>query len=245
MNRFVAVWMAAALVVAGVASGQAQETAKFETTLSIGATMTDGNSETLQANAALIAEGERDDLGSVRAGIEGNYGEATVDEETDTTVENAKLFGNAKKTLSEKTFAYVDATLVYDGIADIDYRFTLGPGLGVYLVKNDSTELSASLGVAYVWEKVGGIKDDYPAVRVAERLEHTLSATAKMWESVEYIPQMEDLSDYLLNAEIGIEAAISSQMNLRLVLKDTYDSVPALGLEHNDVSLIAGISVNL
>jgi putative salt-induced outer membrane protein YdiY len=217
----------------------------METTVAVGVTLTDGNSETLQANGSIVAEGEKDGLGSVRFGVEGNYGETTVDDADETTVENAKAFGNAKKTLTEKTFAYFDASALYDDIALVDYRVTVGPGLGVYLVQDDTTTLSVEAGPSYVWEKVDDVDDDYTAIRAAERFEHALSDTAKIWQSVEYLPQADDFDNYLLNAELGAEAAMNASMNLRVVLQDRYDSEPAAGLEGNDLTLIAGISLKL
>ena len=146
---------------------------------------------------------------------------------------------------SPRTFGALDLSVLTDDIADIRYRVTLGPGLGAYLVKNAKTSLSAEVGPSYIWEEVGDIRNDYFAVRFAERFEHVLSATAKIWQSVEYIPKADDFSDYLLNMEVGIEAAINSHVNLRLVLQDKYDSTPGVDLEENDLTLIAGIGVKL
>lgn len=239
------IWIAG-VVLTGImtttAMAQDAKTGRFKNTLSAGVTMTDGNSETLQANAALVTEGEQKGLGSVRAGIEGNYGESTVNDEKDTTVENARLFANAKKTITPMTFAYLDGSVLYDSIADIDYRATLGPGLGSYLIKNDKQTLSVEAGLSYVLEKVGGISDDYLAFRFAERYEQTLSKTAKGWQAAEYLPTAADFGDYLMSAELGVEAAINSSMNLRVVLQDKYDSTPGVGLQSNDLTLIAGIS---
>jgi putative salt-induced outer membrane protein YdiY len=231
-----------------------QEQGSFATRLSVGATLTDGNSETMQANAALVTEGKKDGLGSVRAGVEANYGETTtkttdeagvVVESTDTTVENARLFAGAKKTITERTFGSVDASVLYDDVAEIDYRAMISPGLGVYLVKNESTSLSVDAGPAYIWEHVAGVTEDYVAVRFGERIEHAFSKTAKVWQSAEYLPGADDFGDYLLNAEIGAEAAMNSRVNLRIVLQDKYDSTPGEGLEKNDLVLIAGVSMSL
>jgi len=223
----------------------AAEEAGMKTALAAGVSLTDGNSETMQANASIVSEGEKQGLGSVRFGIEGNYGENTVDGKDDTTVENAKVFGNVKKTLSEMSFVYVDASVLYDDIALVNYRATIGPGAGLYLIKNDATKLSVELGASYVWEDVADVSDDYVAVRLAERLDHQISETAKVWESVEYLPQVDDFNNYLLTAELGVEAALNSRLNLRLVLQDKYDPIPGAGLEKNDIALISGISVNL
>lgn len=233
------------MVVAAAVMAQEAKLAGFKNTLSLGMTLTDGNSDTLLANGSLLSEGEKESLGSFRAGLEGNYGESTVDGEKDKTVDNAKLFGNVKKTLSPRTFGYLDGSVLYDDVAEVDYRAVLSPGLGAYLVKNASTAFSLEAGPAYVWERVNEENDDYLALRFAERLTHELSKTARVWQSAEYLPKADDFSDYLLAAEVGAEAALNAHLNLRLVLQDKYDSTPGDDLEKNDLTLIAGLSVSL
>ena len=245
------------LVLAGAwttATALGQEKGSFATKLGAGATLTDGNSETMQANASLITEGEKEKLGSLRAGIEANYGETTtkttdeagaVTESTDATIENVRIFAGAKKTLSPRTYGSVDASVLYDDIAGIDYRAMISPGLGLYLIKDESTSLSAEAGPAYIWEKVDGVTDDYLALRFGERLEYAFSKTAKVWQSAEYLPKADDFDDYLLSMEVGAESAMNSRLNLRLVLQNKYDSTPGEGREKNDLVLIGGISLTL
>lgn len=231
--------------VTGAAAVAAQEPAPgtLKTSLNIGLSLTEGNSENRVANIALLTEGEKPHLGSMRAGLDGNYGEARVGGARETTVENARAFVNVRKTLSERTFAYADATVLHDDIARIAYRATLGPGGGVYWIKNDSTSLSAEVGLSYIWEKVAGTRHDFVALRLAESFTRSLSPTARLWQSLEALPQIEDFSHYLLKAEIGIEAAINSRLSLRIAIQDQYDSDPAPDTKKNDVSLVAGISV--
>jgi putative salt-induced outer membrane protein YdiY len=238
--------MAAVCVVATVASAQEKAAGGFKNTLSLGATMTDGNSETLQLNGALVSEGEKPGLGSVRMGIEGNYGENTNTNGTkDTTVKNAKAFINVKKTITERTFGSLDATALYDEIAKIDYRVTVGPGLGAYLVKNDKVTLSMEVAPSYVWEEVADVFDGYFAIRFAERATWLFSTASKAWQSVEYLPKASDFNDYLLSGEVGVEAPLSAGINLRLVLQDKYDNTPGADMERNDLALVAGVSVSL
>ena len=236
---------AAVLLAAVTAFGQEAKPA-FAHTFTLGATLTEGNSDTRQGNATWLTEGEKEALGSVRLGAEGKYGESRApDGEMDKTIENVKVFANVKKTLSAMSFTYLDATYFYDDIADIDYRVNVGPGLGVYLVKNDATQVSLETGPSYVWERVAGENDEYLALRVQERGEHKIGANARVWESVEYLPSTEDFQDYLLNAEAGIEAAINATLSLRLVVQYKYDNEPAEGTERGDTTFIAGVSVKL
>ena len=217
----------------------------FATALNAGLTLTDGNSETLSANASLVTEGEKEGLGSVLAGVEGNYGENTEDGEDTTTVNNAKAYVNAKKTLSPMTYAYLAGDAMFDDIAEIDYRATVGPGLGFYALKNDKRTLSLEAGPSYVWEKVGEVRDDYLALRFAQRYTCAISQTAQLVQTLEYVPEASDFDNYLLTGEVGVEAAINDHLSLRVVLQDRYDSTPAAGKEHNDLTLIAGLGFSL
>ena len=258
----IAVMLALAMAVsASAAEKKAEEAAApkdgWTTALNAGLTMTDGNSETLAANASLVTEGQKEGLGSVIAGAEANYGESTVrgtgpsadgsaqEDVKTTTVENAKAYANVKKTLSERTYASLDGSVLYDSIALLDYRAMLGPGLGVYLVKNDKRNLSVEAGPSYVWEQKDGVTDDYLALRFTERYTCQATKTAKLVQSLEYVPAAEDFDNYLLTGEVGVEAAMSERMSLRVVVQDKYDSTPAPGAEYNDLSLIAGIGFTL
>lgn len=226
---------------------------RFEKTLSLGATLTDGNSETMLYNGSLLLEGEQESLGVVKVGIEGSYGENKVRENVDgvetrrkdTTVENVKAFANARKTLSDMTYAYIDANYLYDDIAEVDYRVTVGPGFGMYLLKDEAIELSAEAGVSYLWEKVSDVSDDYPTLRLAETFSYRFAENSKVWQSLVYMPEWGEFQNYLVVGEIGAEAPLNGKVNLRIVLQDTYDSTPGKDLKRNDLTLIAGIGIKL
>lgn len=211
----------------------------------LGATFADGNSESMKGNASLSMQGERPALGSVLGGIQVNYGESKVNGETETDVDNAKAFVNAKKTATAKTFVYGDTSILYDNVAEIDYRVTAGPGAGVYLVKTAADAFSLEAGPTYIWERVTEEDDNYLAVRAAQRYEHAVAPGTRFWEALEYLPEAADFRNYLVNAEAGAEAAVNARFSLRLVLQDKYDSEPGPGMEKNDVTLIGGISIKL
>jgi ATP-dependent helicase HrpB len=249
-------WMAVACVAGIGLHAQAQEAAQgatLEKSLALGVTLTDGNSETMLANGSLLLAGEKEKLGTFKVGLEGNYGENTtrtvvdgVEVKTDErTVSNAKLWGNVNKTLTTMTYGYLGGTLVNDDIAEIDYRATFGPGVGLYLIKNDSTAFSVEGGLAYVWEEVADIEDDYLALRLAESFEYMFAENSKIWQSLAYMPDVEDFDNYLITAEVGVEAPLQGKLNLRVVLQDKYDSQPGEGLDKNDLTLIAGIGIKL
>jgi putative salt-induced outer membrane protein YdiY len=218
---------------------------KLSVGLNFGLTLTEGNSDTMECNTALLMEAEWPQLGALRAGAEARYGESRVEGRRDTTVDNARAFSNARRNLSERTFVSVDVTAMYDEVAEVDYRATLGPGLGAYLIKRETTELSIEAGLSYLWEKKEGSRGDYPVARFGERFSHVLSPTSRVCQSLDVLPKAEDFTEFLLNAEVGVEAALNSRLNVRVVVQAAHDSDPAEEVEKTDLSVIAGLGVKL
>lgn len=224
----------------------------WKTTVAAGANVTRGNSETMLLNGAVISVFKQD-RNEARVGVEANYGETQVTQgsgtneskKTDTNVNNARAFGEYRRLLTERNYLYGNAELLQDDIADITYRLMVGPGVGRYFLMSDTQKLSGEAGVAYIKDKVGGKEDDRMVARLAERYEIKVSATASVWEQVEYLPSFEDFSQCLINAEVGAEAAMNARLSLRVVLQDKYNSDPAPGKDQNDLALIAGLSYKL
>ena len=232
------VWMA--VLAAGLLAGSVRAEG-FKTSLSLGVTATDGNSDTLGVNVGVLTE-RKTDVDAWRFGVDGQYGEVSGS----TTTEQAKASAGYRHTISGRAYGLLDVSLAYDAIADIDYRLIVSPGLGYYLLKDAANTLGLELGPSYIKEKVGGEETDYAALRAAERFDRTLSESAKCWEAVEYLPSVDDLQDdYLLNAEAGVEAQINATASIRLVVKDVYDSTPAAGREKNDLSVVAALAYTL
>jgi putative salt-induced outer membrane protein YdiY len=79
-------------------------------------------------------------------------------------------------------------------------------------------------------------------VRFAERFEHKFSARARLWQTVEVLPQVDQFDNYLVNFEIGMEAALSKSFSLKTVLDDNFANRPAANRLKNDAKIVAGIS---
>jgi putative salt-induced outer membrane protein YdiY len=128
-------------------------------------------------------------------------------------------------------------------VASLAYRVTVSPMAGYYFIKTTNSFLSGEIGPSLVDEKYfDQSASTYWGARLGERGEHKFAGGAKVWESVEYIPKVDDFNNYLVNAEAGVSAPISKSLSLTLVMDDTYKSVPATGKEKNDFKLLAGLS---
>jgi len=85
------------------------------------------------------------------------------------------------------------------------------------------------------------VRQTYAGFRLGERFEHTFAGGAKVWETLEWIPQIDEFSNWILNAEIGVSAPIVKSLDVRLVAQDTYNNHPAMDHLKNDLKVLAGI----
>ena len=241
--------MLAASLFAGVVTASAADTNKWEASAAAGATLTKGNSDTFLGTLSLSAV-RKAQWDEVLLGASATYGTTeqentlpsgiTVEEE-ETTTANANAFGQYNHLFTDRFYAGVRLDLLHDAVAEVKYRATLSPLAGYYLIKNATTRLAVEAGPSLIAEKVEDESDEYMALRFAERFEHKFSDRAKVWQSVEYLPQVDDFENYIINAEIGAEAALTAKLSLRAVLQDTYDNVPAPDRKQNDLKLITSL----
>lgn len=242
-----AVVFAAAVLCLGCGPAAAQsapaEKKGWETTAAVGVTLTRGNSETFLGTLSLDTKRkwERDEA---LFGVGAAYGESEVDGDNQINTEYVRGFGQYNRLFNERLYGGLRLDGEYDGIAGVDYRFRISPLLGYYVIKTPKTMLALEAGPSVVFEQLESAHSDtYIGARFGERFEHKLSDTTKIWQSLEYIPDVEHWAErYLLIAELGIDTAITKKLSLRAVLQDTYNSEPAAGREENDLRLITGLA---
>jgi putative salt-induced outer membrane protein YdiY len=204
-----------------------------------GLTLTRGNSKTLLGTANL-AGGKKWDEGKneLDLGVDGVYGE-------NNSVKNAESlhgFGQYNRLFSDRAFGYLRLEGLHDAIADIDYRLMVDPGVGYYFIKGTNTTLRGEVGPGYLYEKdADNSTHSYITLRVAERFERKMNDHVKLWESVEILPQVDRFSNYIINAELGVESGMTKHLALQTYIQDSYHSEPAVGRLKNDIKLVAGI----
>jgi hypothetical protein len=221
---------------------------KWESVATVGVTLSRGNSKNFLATGALGTKRSWE-MDEALFGATAGYGNNT------TTVDGAKVetttdsyvkgFGQWNHLFTPQFYGGVRITGDHDDVAALTYRFTVGPLAGYYFIKNTNSFLAMEFGPSYVREKFFSQDvDDYIALRFGERGEHKFHSGAKIWESIEWLPKIEDFQNYLVNAEAGVSAPVAKALSVSLVIQDTYKSIPANGKQKNDFKLIAGIAYN-
>ena len=221
----------------------------WQSSIAAGLTLTRGNSDTLLVTAGVLTE-KKDKVNEWTFGGEAAYGENKVDTGSGTNkasqyvknTDTAHLFGQYNHLFSEKFYGYLRVNALHDGISDLQYRVTIGPGVGYYLLKQTNTTLAIESGTAFVYERLGNENNSYATLRLAERFEHKFfEQRARVWQSIEILPQVDNFNNYLVNAEIGIESALSKKLSLQTFLADNFINRPATGRQQNDVKLVSGL----
>jgi len=216
----------------------------WKSTVALGVTLARGNTDTTLASASFSTE-KKWPLNDLMFGADGLYGE-TKNPGQQAYTESAELlhgFGQYNRTITGSLYAYARIDGFHDGIADIKYRVTLAPGIGYYFVTNKVMDLSAEIGPGYIREQLDGDTESFTTLRIAEKFHYTISAHSKAWETIEFLPQVDKFNNYILNAEVGVEAALnkSSNLSLRSVLQDAYVNIPAPNRLKNDLKLITSL----
>jgi len=210
---------------------------KWDVSVSLGFTATKGNSDTVLL--ALTGRADKKwDRHELHFGIDGTYGE---DNDTKNN-ESIGAFGQYNYLFTDRWYGFGRVQALHDAIADVEYRVILSVGAGYYFIKDDKTTFSMEAGPGVVFEKQGRDEHTYFIARIAEKFEHKFNDRVRIWEGVEFLPQVDDVENFIVNAEAGVESALSKAWALKLVLLDTYDNEPAPGRKENDFKVIASIA---
>jgi putative salt-induced outer membrane protein len=210
---------------------------KWESSAGLGFTLSTGNSDTLLGTADFNGTKKWDAYEWI-VGANLTYGENDGKKNAD----SQRLLTQLNWLVSARSFAYGRVEVSRDTVADLDYRVPISVGLGHYFIKEKDTFLSAEVGPGFVIEKKGGKSDSYMTLRAAERFEHKFNENVKLWQSLEYTPQVDDFDNFQVIAEIGIDAKLSKSLSLRTYVQDTYVNKPAAGRKDNDAKLVTALA---
>lgn len=209
----------------------------WKSSVALGFTITRGNSDTLLATGNIQTR-RKSSANEWLLGADGAYGE-------DNSVENRETlhgFVQFNHFFNSRLFVFGRQDGLHDGIKDIRYRFTASTGLGYYLVQQTNTSFVVEAGPSLVTDQQGDQRETYTALRLAERFDHRLNAAARLWQSAEFIPQIDQTANFIVNAEIGIETVITKDLSLQVFLQDNYVNQPAATYKNNDFRLVSGLA---
>lgn len=225
-----------ALFLAGAANA-ATTARSWERAIDLGFSYASGNTETTLVTAGFTVDGEVDrDIYAASAHY--SYGEDDGNTSSDSLLASASW----KRLLSDRAYAGLRADGRYDSLADIDYRISLSGLVGYFLIKSEDTSLSVEGGPGYTLEKTDGEEDDFVNLYAGEQFDHRLFEATTLYQKLSVFSSADNLDDYQILAELGIETELSEKLSLKIHLENKYEAEPAPGREENDFRVVTGIS---
>lgn len=207
----------------------------------LGLDLNSGNTENFGVNAGFTGKGALNEGSELLLGVDANYKEDTLVRggDSQTTTQTIEADAQYNWLFNDPWYAYASVKGFHDSIAEIDYRVNFGPGLGYYIIKDDTAEFAVEGGPGYQFEDSGDKSLSDPTWRFAERYTRDINEKTKFFQDLEYLPILEDWGDYVLNGNIGLETELASGYGLRIALKGILDSTPAIvdGVELDDLDL--------
>ncbi len=227
---------------AAPAATPAEDKTAWHGDVALGLSVTQGNSKTLTTHGSatankLLKSDEFRFNADFSYGLN-NFGETNEER----NAENFHGVADYKHLFTERFFGNLHLDAYHDDVADIQNREIFGPAVGYYFIKSEATRLSAEIGGSYEHLRQNGSDANFFTARAGERGEHEFGKVAKIWESLNYFPKVDDVEQYLLVAEVGAEATVTSRLLLRVVFQDNYNSRPAPDKVPNDLAIITSIA---
>jgi len=144
----------------------------------------------------------------------------------------------------ERLYYFATAGWLQDEFSGIDRRIIIGLGSGYKFIQGPKHFLISEAGATYTMDDYVDNSDaDYLGARLFGKYDYKFNETSSFMQSLELLPDFDETSNWLLNSETAIIAALSTQFSMKTAYQVKYDHEPLSGLEKTDrilsVALIA------
>lgn len=211
---------------------------------SLNGQLTSGNSETEQLGVrlALAKRWERDRLSFGAAYSFGRQEDPDTGDKV-TTADYGQAFAKYEHDIIKMLYGYGQVKVEHDGVADLNFRFTPGAGVGYRWFEGPRFNLSTEAGLAYVYEDYETTgTNDYLAARLAYAVDWRPVDWLKLYHDLEYLPSFSNFAEeYLMNANAGLQLGVWRGLFTDFRFEFRYNNAPPPGREKEDTRFIVGI----
>ncbi len=183
-----------------------------------------------------------DPAGALRFAQTGSWIYSRSEGETTANLIAGELRGDYD--LTPRLSAYGFGGFYRNTFAGVSRRFSEGVGLGYRPVLAPRDTLLVEGGVNFFQERqTAGLTDDFTTARLAAWYKHLLTDRAWVSLGTQFLPDLSDLGDYLLDANAELGAPLSANVAVKLGYLVRYQSEPAPGFEDTDTVFTSGIQL--
>jgi putative salt-induced outer membrane protein len=211
----------------------------WDVAASVGIAATSGNSDTSQFNAAYDLTYDpltRNIFKSNALFLRGTT-------EGDVSAERFLFNVRNEYKINDRTYVFGNNLYLRDRFKSISYLDAVTGGVGYKLVASDRTKLDVDGGAGVVWEKNTALElTSSGAVTAGEKLQHQLTSTTTLTQSVTALWKTADFEDALYTFGAGIAVAVSSRTQLKFEVVDVFkNKPPAADVKKNDVATVVAV----
>jgi putative salt-induced outer membrane protein len=234
-----------------LAQGPTQPDGEWRGSFALSATLSSGNTESRNFAAKLDAARERvaDKWSLYGTAL---YGKREVDSGDEKTADNLRLGARYDYNLSERVFSFGLAEYERDRIADLDYRATLGLGLGYHLVKSERDAFDVFSGVAHTRSRYdpsspalanGAASGTATELLLGEESNHKLSETLSVKQKLTVYPSLDGGGEFRSVFDSALVIALNAHLGLQVGLQNRYTSEVPVGVKKSDTQLMTGLNI--
>jgi len=146
--------------------------------------------------------------------------------------------------LTRRFYLYNSGGAGYDEIRKLDNYYQFGPGAGDHLIKRTNFVLNIEGGANFQEQnRADGTENETYYYRLAQDAKWTLGPRLSLDQKIEFFPQWDNVTEYRLRFEANIKYWLNSHLFVNLSMIDFYDTMPAEGVEPNDLQIRSTIGV--
>lgn len=164
------------------------------------------------------------------------------------TLSAKKLFLGVRGTrnLTADLDLFLEGSYLQDRFAGLDPRLVGAGGVTYKYLKGPEHELAFDVGLTWTKDElVGGGSSSYIGALAAARYGWNISKTAKLTESLSFFPSFKESSNWRVESQTGLQAAVSTAVAVKLTYGFRYANRPVPGFRKTDTQTAASLVVNL
>ena len=205
--------------------------------VTVGGNWQDGNSETMNISTSALAV-RRTEKDRFRI----NFLYKLTEDSGQRTAENT--YGQLKYDyfMSPQWYLYLNVDMLSDEFQDINFRTSVGPGVGYQIWEEDDKALNFEAGVSYTTEDRDlGEDTDWVSARLAADFLYRLFERVIFTDQFVIYPNLDDTGEYTLRNEAAFITDIGASWALRLSNIWERNSNPGPDVEEDDLTWILGL----
>jgi putative salt-induced outer membrane protein len=173
----------------------------------------------------------------------GNYFRA--DQDGVLTAERLLLGVRGVHALLTDVDAFVSLSYLQDEFAGLNSRLVAAAGVSYKFLKGPVHGLTFDAALTYTRDDlVDGDASSYIGALAAAKYAWTISKTAKLTEDLSFLPSLEESSDWRIESKTALQAAVSTDVALKVSYALRYANRPVRGFEKTDTQTAVSLVIS-